>query len=500
MKNKNIVLNIAAVVGLGLYSCRPTTSVPTPVKGSADFSKYVAIGNSITSGFADAALYYDGQMVSYPNLLAQKFAEVGGGTFIQPLVPQNSVGVGSTGNSKLVLGIVNGSLSPVPADTKGGDLTIWTNSVATSGPFNNMGVPGAKAITTVYPGYGNPANGAGKYNPFFTRMTTAPATASILGDAAAQKPTFFSMFIGSNDVLAYALTGGTSDAISPSSGSAGIGFDASIDAIVNTMTANGAKGVIANIPDITSIPYFTTVPYNPVPLDTATATSLNTQVFGPIIQILTAAGQGSRLQLLKTTNNPLLIKDESLTNLSTAITTALVGAGVNAQQAGLLGIIFGQARHATSADLIPLPTSSIIGTAPSSPYAVSPFNKYGVTYPLEDSYVLRGKFGSQTSEVDSITTATAAYNAKLKAVAASKGLAFVDVNAFLAQVKTGIHYNGRDISATFVTGGAFSLDGIHLTPLGNAMLANKFIDAINSTYSSTLKEIDASTYIGVKFP
>lgn len=500
MKNKNIAT--AAFCSLLLYACTPKIDVPVANKGTLDVSKYVAIGNSITSGFADAALYYDGQMVSYPNLLAQQFVEIGGGAFKQPLVPQNSVGIGSSGNSKLILDTSKGSVTPVPANPSGGDMSIFTTSVAAKGPFNNMGVPGAKAITTVYPGYGNPNNGAGNYNPFFTRMTTNPSTASILGDAAAQKPTFFSLFIGSNDVLAYALTGGASDAITPSAGGPGIGFDASIDLIVNTMTGNGAKGVIANIPDITTIPFFTTIPYNPLTLatlgggnvtaGTANITNLNTNLYGPLNKALTAFGAGNRISLLAATDpNPLLIQDASLTNLSVQLTAALTPT-LGIAKATIFGQIFGQARQTTANDYILLSTKSAIGTTITT--APNGVNINGVSYPMEDKYIL-----TQT-EAANIKTATTAFNNKLSAVASSKGLAFVDVNAFLAKIQTGIHYNGRDISATFVTGGAFSLDGIHLTPLGNAILANKFIDAINKTYGSTIKQIDASTYIGVKFP
>ncbi|PZP50110.1 MAG: hypothetical protein DI598_06325 [Pseudopedobacter saltans] len=500
MKKNYINISLASIL-LYLSSCTPKTDVPAATKGSIDVSKYVAIGNSITSGFADAALYYDGQIVSYPNLLAKQFEAIGGGSFVQPLVPQNSVGIGSSGNAKLILGIVDGDLSPIPAAASG-DSSIWRTSVAATGPFNNMGVPGAKAITTVYPGYGNPLLGAGRFNPFFYRMTTAPATASILSDAAAQNPTFFSMFIGSNDVLAYALAGGASDAITPSAGSAGIGFDASIDLIVNTMTANGAKGVVANVPDITTIPFFTTVPYNPLTssvlgsgdtaVGSATITALNTGLYGPLKQALTAFGAGNRINLLSSSaSNPLLIKDSTLTNLSAQLTAALTPS-LGASTATAFGQIYGQARQATANDLVLLSSRSAIGaTVTGAPTSI---NKNGISYPMANLYVLT------QAEVTAIKTATTAFNTKLKAVAASKGLAFVDVNAFLAQVQTGIHYNGRDITATFVTGGAFSLDGIHLTPLGNAMLANKFIDAINSTYGSTIKEIDASNYIGVKFP
>nr|WP_317124749.1 hypothetical protein [Chryseobacterium sp. 6424] len=47
-------------------------------KGSADFSKYVALGNSLTSGYRDNALYIQGQNESYPNMIAQQMMHAGG--------------------------------------------------------------------------------------------------------------------------------------------------------------------------------------------------------------------------------------------------------------------------------------------------------------------------------------------------------------------------------------------------------------------------------------
>src|SRR5699024_7115950 len=135
-----------------------------------DFSTYVALGNSLTSGYADNALYREGQETSFANLLAKQLETVGGGEFKQPLVESGSVGVGIERNARLVLGINDVELSPVPAADQG-DLSIFQNSVAADGPFNNMGVPGATVITTVFNGYGHPANGEGNFNPFFTRMT-----------------------------------------------------------------------------------------------------------------------------------------------------------------------------------------------------------------------------------------------------------------------------------------------------------------------------------------
>ena len=52
--------------------------------GSADFSNYIAIGNSITAGLMDGALYNGGQSRSYPNLMANQMLPAGGGSFNQP--------------------------------------------------------------------------------------------------------------------------------------------------------------------------------------------------------------------------------------------------------------------------------------------------------------------------------------------------------------------------------------------------------------------------------
>src|SRR6218665_1981173 len=93
---------VAASIGM-LASCKPELDSPEPDKGSMDPTRYVAIGNSITSGFADGALYYDGQQASYANILAEQLKLVGGGEFKQPLVSANSVGVGSSGNARLIL-------------------------------------------------------------------------------------------------------------------------------------------------------------------------------------------------------------------------------------------------------------------------------------------------------------------------------------------------------------------------------------------------------------
>ena len=501
---KKVFISSTAVLAvLSVTSCK--TDFETDVadiavtSGEADFSKYVALGNSLTSGYRDGTVYLDGQLESYPAMIAEQMQKAGGGTFTQPLVPDNIGGFANIPGfkGKLTLQVVNGALTPV-----------YSTAVSTldrlTGTYNNMGVPGAKSFHLVANGYGNMAGlTTGTANPYFVRFASS-STASVLEDAMAQNPTFFSLWIGNNDVLSYATSGGvgtnqtgntnprtySSNDITDPNVLAG-----SIKAVLEGMKSVGAtKGVIANIPNVTSIPFFTTIPYNAVPLDEAYATALNTQLVGRLKPVLTALGQGDRLKTLVVGQNPLLIKDETLTDLSAQITAALTRNGVSAAEAAFIGITYGQARHTTSEDLILLSTKPVINSKVTG--VSEQFNKLGITYPLEDKYVLT------KSEVAQVQTATNAYNTQIKALAEAYGLAFVDANAKMVELgkNSGIQYNGVNYSTTFVTGGSFSLDGVHLTGKGYAVIANEFIKAINAKYKSNLRQVNPNNYSGVKFP
>ena len=500
---KVFISSMAVLAVLSVTSCK--TDFETDVadiavtSGEADFSKYVALGNSLTSGYRDGTVYLDGQLESYPAMIAEQMQKAGGGTFTQPLVPDNIGGFANIPGfkGKLTLQVVNGALTPV-----------YSTAVSTldrlTGTYNNMGVPGAKSFHLVANGYGNMAGlTTGTANPYFVRFASS-STASVLEDAMAQNPTFFSLWIGNNDVLSYATSGGvgtnqtgntnprtySSNDITDPNVLAG-----SIRAVLEGMKSVGAtKGVIANIPNVTSIPFFTTIPYNAVPLDEAYATALNTQLVGRLKPVLTALGQGDRLKTLVVGQNPLLIKDETLTDLSAQITAALTRNGVSAAEAAFIGITYGQARHTTSEDLILLSTKPVINSKVTG--VSEQFNKLGITYPLEDKYVLT------KSEVAQVQTATNAYNTQIKALAEAYGLAFVDANAKMVELgkNSGIQYNGVNYSTTFVTGGSFSLDGVHLTGKGYAVIANEFIKAINAKYKSNLRQVNPNNYSGVKFP
>ena len=172
-----------------------------------DFSNYVALGASFTAGFSDGGLFIASQQNSFPNILATQFSNANGGTFTQPLMSDNIGGLLFGGN--VVQGprlFFNGA---GPATLPATPTTEIVGS--TPGPYSNMGVPGAKSFHLLFDGYGNPGGlltSPATANPYFVRMASAP-NATMLGDAMAQSPSFFTLSeIGGNDVLGYATSGG----------------------------------------------------------------------------------------------------------------------------------------------------------------------------------------------------------------------------------------------------------------------------------------------------
>lgn len=436
-------LYITACISIAI-ACKPKLETPSIDKGSLDLTTYVAIGNSITAGYADNALYRQGQENSYAKLLAEQFQLAGAGEFRIPYVSATSPGIGAPPkfSAHLALSYVTDcnnvtSLAPKPVAATG-DFGVFASVYAAQGPFNNFGVPGAKSFHVPYPRYGDPSN-TGKYNPFFARMTSN-ANGSMLTEALSRNPTFFSLFIGNNDVLLYALAGAASDSITQTTL-----FDASIDGILTALTATGAKGVVGNIPDITTLPHFTTVPYNGLVLTRQGQVDSLNAGYAPL---------GITFQLGQ---NPFIIADASAP---------------------------GGRRKILSTEYVLL----------SVPQDSLKCYKMGSGIPIPNKYVLTA------SEISLIKTATDNYNAKLKSAALSHDLAFVDANAFLKSALTGLTFDGIKVNTVFVSGGAFSLDGVHLTPLGNALLANEFIRSINAKYSSTIPLVDVTKYHGVIFP
>lgn len=477
--------------------------------GTVDFSNYVALGNSLTAGYTDGALFNAGQLNSVPNILASQFALAGGGDFTQPLVSDNVGGLVLQGNVVAEPRLFfNGAAPQRLASTP----TTEVSNVIT-GPFNNLGVPGAKIFHLLAPGYGNVAGVAtGQSNPYFVRIASSP-NATVIQDAIVQDPTFFSLWIGNNDVLAYAVSGGAgvnqAGNFDPATYGGNDITDPTVFAqvytgLVTSLTATGADGVVANIPNVLQVPYFTTVPYNPLnPANPDFGPRIPTlnQTFAGLNQVFAALGVPERsITFSESTANPVIIKDESLTDLSAQIAGALMAGGADPGTAQLFAFLYGQSRPATEDDLLVLPGSSIIGQLNIQamatleglglpPETAGQLAVNGVTYPLEDKWVLT------PAEQQEVLEATTTFNQTIKSIAEANGLAFVDINSNLnAVTTTGVNFDEFSLNSKLVFGGAFSLDGIHPTARGSAYIANRFIEAINETYGSNLPVVKAVNY------
>jgi len=463
-----LFVNCNDIEDVDLNVTEPMEPAPELTAGSADFSNYVSLGNSLTAGFTDGALFQASQTLSFPNILSQKFAVVGGGSFTQPLTNDNLGGLALAGTRIQDPRLVFGGAGPVGLESLIGPVTVTTDIALNNptGPFNNLGVPGAKSFHLLAPGYGNLANvPLGLANPFFVRMTGSTPDASVLELAVGQSPSFFSLWIGNNDVLGYATTGGDgTNPLTPVNGAPGVGFDGSYGALIATLTAGGAQGVVANIPNVIDIPHFTTVPHNPLdPTNPDFGSQIATLngIFGQLNQVyafLETQGipNATDRQIVFATDaaSEVVIKDDNLPDLSAQIAGVFNASpafplfvqsfGLPAEAAplvaGLLGNIYGQTREATPEDLLVLPSASIIG------------------------------------------------NTIIEASANAAGLALVDANGLLNQLANGGITSGDfTLTSSLVTGSAFSLDGIHPTARGYALLANEFMKAIDATYGSNFE-------------
>lgn len=432
--------------------CTPKLDIPTPSAGSADFSKTIAIGGNYMAGYQDGALYQKGQKLSLPALLTEQFKLVGGGRFNQALMPDNN-GLGL--NSKVWESwFVSPSHLGYKTDCQGVSAlkpkkNLLSESEAapylagTAGnSFQNLAIPFVNSIDYFNPALGNSFSSLNT-NPYYHRLASNPGVSTIYADAKAQSASFITAWLGMEDIYNYASSGGTASAI-PSS----VNFSAFLDTILIGLTSNGAKGIIATIPDFRVFPYYTLVAWDNADLRQTQADSLN--------DIYVPAGL-THIHFVKG-HNGFVIDD------------AAANGGVRQLHAG---------------EYITL----------SVPLDSMKCEKYGLVYnTINDRYAL------DSSEVSMIDEAINSYNAVIIQKAAQYNLALVDMHSYFNSVKSGIKWDGADFNATFVSGGFFSLDGYHPNQKGYALIANEFIKAINTKYSAVIPTINCAECEGILFP
>ncbi|MGN7203053.1 SGNH/GDSL hydrolase family protein [Pedobacter sp. SAFR-022] len=428
MKKNYVAKSLLALVAAGaIASCKPSLQENIPSNGEVDFSRYIAVGNSLTAGYADGGLYLEGQQNSFPEILAKQFKAVGGGDFNSPFFSEAQ----ANGSGYLQFNGFGPTGSPIMGNVT--NNTAWTSAARTSlakydGTFNNYGVPEMKVALLE-------SNGYASNNVYFARILGSAGGNSKYMDFVEaamkdQKATFFSFWEGQNDILGFAYTGG-SQPLTPVTQ-----FETLYNRTVNRLIGDeGRKGVVGTIGDVLGVPYFNVVTLK-------------------ALQGAVAAVMPNATFYVRTGANTTVMADS------------------------------------TFKFTLPLSSSGLIGVpdAQRRPYGLHPGN------PITSNWVL------DPEEQAQIKARTNEYNAIIKEIAALNKLAIVDIDDLMNQFATPKMVNGAAISTAYITGNIFSLDGIHPTPLGNAITANAFIKAINQQYKASVPIVNIAHYRGVKFP
>jgi len=206
--------------------------------GSASFASYVALGDSLTQGFSSGGVFAGVQVNSYPALIAR---QAGVADFEQPLISAPGI-PGLLHLQSLIPTII----APVAGNGAPTNLNLPR-------PYNNLAVSGFDTRDVLVTLTGNPIIDV-------TLRGLGPA----IGQALALQPTFATVWLGNNDALGAATSGVVNDAtLTPLAQ-----FEMDYRMVVGALAQAGAQIVVATIPDVTAIPFVTTLP--PVLVDPAT--------------------------------------------------------------------------------------------------------------------------------------------------------------------------------------------------------------------------------------
>lgn len=357
------------------------------------FSRYVAIGDSITAGFQDGGLVDYYQNVSFPKLLADR---AGAATFEMPLVSPPGIPPVLT-----LIVDASGNFNLAPSSTIFG----VPENLNYPAPYNNLAVPGADTHDVLYTVTDN-----GGYHDLVLR-----GLGTQLQQAIALNPTLITLWIGNNDVLGAVLVGRVIEGVTITPVAV---FERNLRKIVATLKQKtNAKIVMLNIPQVTLIPFANYVK--------------------PYIE-----ANGQKIYLIGPKG---LLTDNDLVLLS-ALPYIYQGIGV-------------------------------------------PIAAGGTGLPLPDEVVL------DSSEKAKVMGRVNKFNSIIKQVSSEYDIPLLDINGLFQNAATeGITIGGVTFTNAYLTGGLFSLDGVHPSTMGHALIANYLIELMNENFDWEMPLIDLSKY------
>jgi hypothetical protein len=114
---------------------------------------------------------------------------------------------------------------------------------------------------------------------------------------------------------------------------------------------------------------------------------------------------------------------------------------------------------------------------------------------------LPSAFVLDEAEISTLLGAVTAYNNIIYTEALRQGFTLVDMYAFFDKLSTeSIKIAGETYTMGYITGGVFSLDGVHLSARGNALVANHFIGVMNEAYGASIHNVQLHTLPGIPAP
>lgn len=470
------LLTILLFSTLVFISCDDFTEIEAPVKnatsGNANFSRFYSIGNSITAGYQSGTIYQSGQMYSYGNLIAQQV----GTPYEIPYVSDPGLG----GRMEVA------SVSPT--------FTIYTNpnrgtflNANYPLPYNNLGIPGI-VLGDVFKTNTAESYSKSPYIDIILRGKGSP-----LSQVLSQAPTFLTIWIGNNDVLGYATSGGTSPA-APTDPTTQFGplFGGIMQGLFQFKTqANANIGVaIGNIPNVSAIPFFTTVGPQVAtnPLVKWWQIRLMQQAGGlPATGLIYASHEGG-------TNLGQLPYKIGFADSAALLHSTTLMTLKGSSYAGLLGKPTGKFYRDNLYPTLPL------GIDTTKPFGFDPQN------PFPDVFVL------DPDEINTANNAVTAFNGIISNIVGLLNndpnnpipTCLVDINSVFNGIRAadfsgGTVYNGINFKTTYVSGGLFSLDGVHPSSQAHGIIANEFIKAINTKFAASIPLVDVSSIPGSLF-
>jgi lysophospholipase L1-like esterase len=228
-----------------LMTCMVALLAATPAMAQADLSDYVALGDSLTAGFASGALMDFYQDRSYPAVLAAQAETTG---FEQPLVSEPGF--------PPILELVH--LVPVPVILPVGLIPGLPVNAALPRPYNNLGVPGANLFDMLFTTGDINNLLAGNTDNVMHDLILRNGINTALEQAIGLQPTFITVGIGNNDELGAVLAATPIDGVTMTPvDQFAILYNNAIGALVTNTTADI---VLINLPYSTTIPFATTVP------------------------------------------------------------------------------------------------------------------------------------------------------------------------------------------------------------------------------------------------